>query len=147
MLALLGSKNQGSYHTDLAGSDHCRTGLPKRHCEELTILANITARREWLDLASQAGGNRQLRGGSASAGESVSMRVTDGQGWAWADVGPAIEEITLAMERLQPTPEQLVAFASQPSNANTYRFAKQRVEEDERDSAAVTAALRFWPPV
>lgn len=68
------------------------------------------------------------------------------QGWAWADVEPAIEDIALAMERTTPTDAEL-ALAESISSLDSDRVAAQRNRDAQSEEAAVRAALRFWPPV
>lgn len=73
-------------------------------------------------------------------------------GWAWSDVGEALDGVMLNMERLTPTPDQIrqwEAAQTQTSPAEQMRDYELGIKvqrEKQEGDHLVEVAMRFWPP-
>lgn len=106
-----------------------------------------------MDVGRQAARGPSLRRVAVPNGEvclrspQSTLNADCHQGWAWADVAEVIDRVMVTMERLHPTAAEFATFAEASKPASFGQVAAQRQRELDRDTNAVDAALRLWPPL
>ncbi|KAL7419256.1 hypothetical protein Q5752_006093 [Cryptotrichosporon argae] len=69
-------------------------------------------------------------------------------GWAWGDIAAVLDDVMLAMERMQPSSEEIERYAATCAADTTARHAaaSRKEQEMDLDQRLYAKALSFWPP-